>query len=196
VNTLGRPLEFDPSVVVVKAMETFWHNGYEATSMTDLTQEMGISKSSLYQSFGSKKQLFETCLTRYVGMLAVQMEKDLEGAKSGFIFIEKLLKSVGNTAQSPAGKKGCLMVSSINEIGQSDSGIALLIDRELELLTQIFIKAIKRAQTEGDIPMKLKPQFIASYLHVSISGLRTMIKAGADSKSIKEVINLILATLK
>lgn len=196
MNAIGRPLEFDPSVVVVKAMETFWRNGYEATSIIDLTEEMGLSKSSLYQSFGSKKQLFETCLSTYTGLIASELERNLCDAPSGMYFIENLLTSVANTSQIQVGTKGCLLVNSINEMGQKDSEIALLIDRELAKLTKIFIIAIKRAQEEGEISKQIKPQFGASYLHVSISGLRTMIKAGADSKSIKGVIELILKTLR
>ena len=62
--TLGRPKSFDPEVAVQNALECFWSNGFEATSLQDLLQCTGLSKSSLYESFGSKQTLFELCLGR------------------------------------------------------------------------------------------------------------------------------------
>lgn len=195
MKTLGRPIEFERGAVIGKATETFWRLGYEATSVSDLTQEMGLSKSSLYQSFGSKKELFETCLTSYIEAIASQMEKDLINSKTGFVFIENLLKSVAATAQRPEGANGCLLVNSINEVGQKDPDIAFLIDAKIEVLTKIFVKAVKRAQVEGDVPSHINPNFVASYLHVAVSGLRTIIKAGADSNSAEGAIRLILKAI-
>jgi TetR/AcrR family transcriptional repressor of nem operon len=66
---LGRPLEFNPATVLDAAIEVFWRKGYVATSMLDLLEAMDLSKSSLYQTFGSKQKLFERCLARYTDWL-------------------------------------------------------------------------------------------------------------------------------
>lgn len=195
VNTLGRPLEFDPDKAVEAAMEVFWCKGYEATSMTDLLEAMNLSKSSLYQTFGNKQQLFERCLSRYAAMLTTNMEKELNAAKSGRGFIEKMFDTIANTAQKDLGTKGCLMVNSINEFGQKDPAITASLDNNLQIFTKIFMTAVKRAQLEGDISADADPRAIASYLHVGVSGLRTMIKAGADRKSTKGTVSLLLKAL-
>ncbi len=62
--SIGRPLQFDPEQVLDAAMQVFWASGYDATSLQDLLQAMRLSKSSFYQTFGSKQQLFERCLRR------------------------------------------------------------------------------------------------------------------------------------
>ncbi len=195
MNSLGRPLEFDPDKAIDSAMEVFWCKGYEATSMTDLLEAMNLSKSSLYQTFGSKQQLFERCLTHYADMLSTNMEKELNASRSGRSFIENLLDTIASTAEQKEGAKGCLMVNSANEFGQKNSVIAISLEDGLQLFTKIFIKAVKRSQSEGGIPADADPHVIANYLHVSISGLRTMIKTGTDKKSIKGAVAMILKAL-
>ncbi len=196
MNTLGRPLEFDPDKATDAAMEVFWCKGYEATSMTDLLQAMELSKSSLYQTFGSKQELFERCLIRYVDWLSSNMAKQLDEAKSGKNFIETLFTTIANTAQQPEGAKGCLMVNSVNEFGQKDAAIALSLEESVNIFTKLFIKAVKRAQDEGDISPEADPRAIANYLHVAVSGLRTMIKAGADKSSVKNTAKILLRAIE
>ena len=195
MNSLGRPLEFDPEKAIESAMEVFWCKGYEATSMTDLLDAMNISKSSLYQTFGSKQQLFEHCLARYAALLSSNMELGLSAAPSGRSFIKNMFDAIADTAQQAEGAKGCLMVNSVNEFGQRNSTIAMSLDENLQLFTKIFIRAIKRAQSEGDIPAEADPGMLAHYLHVGVSGLRTMIKAGADKKSAHGTVTLLLKAL-
>jgi TetR/AcrR family transcriptional regulator, transcriptional repressor for nem operon len=195
MSSLGRPLEFDPDKAIEIAMEVFWCMGYENTSMTDLLGAMDLSKSSFYQTFGSKQQIFERCLKRYADMLSKNMEKELNAADSGRRFIENLFDTIANTAQQAEGAKGCLMVNSANEFGQRDPAIAISLNEGLLLFTEIFMKAVKRAQSEGEISVDADPHAIVDYLHVSVSGLRTMIKAGADIKSAKGTVALILKAL-
>lgn len=195
MRNLGRPIEFDPDKAIDAAMEVFWLKGYEATSMTDLLEAMNLSKSSLYQTFGNKQKLFERCLTRYADFLHTNMEMEFNAAKSGRNYIETLFNTVANTAQQAEGSRGCLMVNSINEFGQKIPAIAMSLDDSLQLFTTIFIKAVRRAQSEGDISADADPRTIANYLHVAMSGLRTMIKAGADRNSAKGTVTLILKTL-
>jgi TetR/AcrR family transcriptional regulator, transcriptional repressor for nem operon len=195
MSTLGRPLEFAPDKAVDIAMEVFWCRGYETTSMTDLLAAMDLSKSSFYQTFGNKQQIFERCLKRYAEMLSTNMENELNAASSGRRFIENMFDTIANTAQQVEGAKGCLMVNSANEFGQRDPAIASSLDEGLLLFTKVFIKAVKRAQSEGEISADADPHAIANYLHVCISGLRTMIKAGADKASAKGTVALILEAL-
>ncbi len=196
MTNLGRPLEYNPEKVLDSAMDVFWCKGYEATSVTNLLDAMELSKSSLYQSFGSKHQLFERCLTRYANWLHTNMRKQLEESSSGFEFIENLLSSIANTAQLPEGNKGCLMVNSTIEFGQKDPIIAASIAGNMQPFSSLYIETVKRAQEEGDIPLDANPQTLANYLHGAISGLRTMIKAGADKKSVQDTVALILKAFR
>ncbi len=195
MNTLGRPLEFDPDKAIDAAVEVFWRKGYEATSMTDLLEAMNLSKSSLYQTFGSKQQLFERCLSRYADRLSAEMAKDLEEAKSGRSFIEDTFGGVADTAQQPEGAKGCLIANSANEFGQREPALAAPVSDGLNRFARIFMDAVIKGQAEGSISADADPRALGNYLVGTMNGLRTMIKAGADRRSAKGMVKLILKAL-
>ena len=195
MNTLGRPLEFDPEKAIDAAVEVFWRKGYESTSMTDLLEAMKLSKSSLYQTFGSKQQLFERCLSRYADRLSAEMANDLKEAKSGRSFIEDTFGGVADTAQQPEGAKGCLIANSANEFGQREPALAVPVSDGLNRFARIFTDAIVKAQAEGSISADADPRALGNYLIGTMNGLRTMIKAGADRRSAKGMVTLILKAL-
>jgi TetR/AcrR family transcriptional repressor of nem operon len=195
MNTLGRPLEFDPDQALDAAVEVFWCKGYEATSMTDLLEAMNLSKSSLYQTFGSKQQLFRRCLSRYVDRLSAKMAQDLEDANSGRGFIESTFVSIANTAQQPEGAKGCLVGNSANEFGQREPTLTAPVTDGLNRFAKVFVEAVVRAQAEGSISTDADPRALGNYLVGTMNGLRMMIKAGADRRSAKGMVTLILKAL-
>src|SRR5216110_2711717 len=61
----GRPRSFDLDKALDRALQVFWHKGYEGASLSDLTQAMGISRPSLYAAFGDKESLFRKVIDRY-----------------------------------------------------------------------------------------------------------------------------------
>jgi TetR/AcrR family transcriptional regulator, transcriptional repressor for nem operon len=193
---IGRPLEFDHDQALNAAVEMFWCRGYEATSMSDLLQAMNLSKSSLYQTFGGKQELFRLCLARYAQWLRASMSAELDKAESGFGFLETVLDGVAATAQTTQGLNGCLIVNSVNEFGRRELAIALSLDEGLEPITTLLGAAVSRAQAEGDISPEVDLTSLINYLHVAVSGLRTMIKAGTDVSTARATVALILKALK
>jgi TetR/AcrR family transcriptional regulator, transcriptional repressor for nem operon len=192
----GRPLEFDQEHALDAAVQLFWCRGYEATSMTDLLQTMNLSKSSLYHTFGSKQQLFLLCLARYAQWLRTSMGAELDKAESGIGFLEAVLDGVAATAETTQGLNGCLIVNSVNEFGRRELAIALSIDQGLAPMTALLVTAVRRAQAEGDISPEADVTSLTNYLHVAVSGLRTMIKAGTDAKTARDTVALILKGIR
>jgi TetR/AcrR family transcriptional repressor of nem operon len=193
--TPGRPLEFDPDEALDAAVEVFWDRGYEATSITDLLEAMALSKSSLYQAFGSKQQLFERCLARYADGLSARMRTALEEGASGRRFIEETFMAVARTAQAPAGAKGCLVANSASELGQREPALAAPVANGLDRFARVFAEAVTRAQRAGEIRADADPRTVATYLVACMNGLRTMIKAGADRRAAKGMVKLMLKAL-
>ena len=97
-------------------MGLFWRKGYGATSLQDLVGAMGLSRSSFYQAFGSKHQLFLTCLERYEEATALDLITRLDGATTGREFIEDTLLWAIEEVIEGADPKGCLVVNTANEL--------------------------------------------------------------------------------
>jgi len=86
-------------------------------------------------------------------------------------------------------------MNTASEFAQSDPVIAELVQKGTQKMRAVFLLAVKRAQTEGDIPRDKDPDALASYLVSSMGGLRNMVKAGANQKTLKEITKITLSTL-
>lgn len=193
VTTAGRPLEFDPNTALEAAMHQFWSKGYEHTSMQDLLTAMNLSKSSLYQAFGSKQRLFQRCLARYSDQFTAQLRQGLADAPSGWRFIEDFLHSVLKDAGGAP--RGCLVMNTASEFGQSEPEVAQDVAQSIGRFRALLQAAVERAQREGDIAPERDARILASYLVSSMSGLKTQAKAGADAETLKGIIAVILRAL-
>ena len=190
---IGRPLEFDPDTALEAAMNVFWSQGYEHTSMQDLLGAMNLSKSSLYQAFGGKQPLFRQCVGRYADQFAGRLREGLAGAPSGRRFIEAFLASVlEDVAGTP---RGCLVMNTASEFAQSEPEIAQDVAQSIERFRAVLRAAVERAQREGDIAPERDARTLASYLVSSMSGLKVQAKAGADAATLKGIIAVVLKAL-
>ncbi|MHB1676239.1 MAG: TetR/AcrR family transcriptional regulator [Sulfuriferula sp.] len=192
---IGRPLEFDPDAALEAAVGLFWRKGYENTSLQDLLAVMGISRSSFYQAFGSKQRLFAQCMRHYQETLSSQLRQGLAAAESGRCFIADFMHSVLDEACAPGGSRGCLLFNTANEFAQRDVAIASEVTQGIERFREVLLAAVTRAQSEGEINAKLAPAILASYLVSSMSGLKTMAKAGAEADVLQGIIDVALQAL-
>ncbi|MCD6707956.1 MAG: TetR/AcrR family transcriptional regulator [Thiobacillus sp.] len=192
----GRPLEFDPDAALDAAMQVFWRNGYENTSMQDLLDAMQISKSSLYQAFGGKQALFERCMTRYGDEMIGALRDALQASPSGLGFIRQFLESVLDEARGVCEARGCLVLNTANEFARRNPRIAEAVSHGLDRFHGVLLAAVERAQQEGDIPPARDAVMLASYLVSSMSGLKTMSKAEAGEDTLRGIIGLTLKALQ
>ena len=113
----GRPREFDADDVLERAVQLFWEQGYEATSVSDIVVATGLNKSSLYNAFGSKEELFSRALQRYVDMRTTMLAHILVQGSAGLDDVHALFDFVELEMASPGGHRGCLAVNSSTELG-------------------------------------------------------------------------------
>lgn len=191
----GRPIEYDLEQVLDSAMGLFWRRGYQSTSLNDLMQATALSKSSFYQVFASKHEVFIRCLERYQDQTTADLWRRLESAKSGREFIVDALMWVIEEAHCVDQPRGCLVMNTASEIAQHDAEIADCVACGLQRYHAIFRHAIKRAQREGAIRHDRNANLLADYLVTNMSGLRTMVKAGSTSKSLKSMVAVIMRAL-
>lgn len=193
--THGRPLEFDPDEALERAVELFWSKGYESTSLSDLLEAMKISKSSFYQAFGSKHELFEQCLVRFRDRQVTRMRAALDASASAKRFIRSMLSAIVADAASMETPKGCLIMNTATEFAGRDAVIARLVSHATSDFADVFAAAIRRAQREGDISPEKDAEALARYVVSTISGLKTMVKAGFSPKAVDEVAEVAMGAL-
>lgn len=192
----GRPREFDTALARDAAMQLFWSQGYEATSLSQLLSTMGLSKSSFYQTFESKRALFEQCLTRYEDILVSTMRAGLADAPNSLAFIAAALTDIATETRDPLGRRGCLMANTAAEFAQNDPQLARCVKAGFAASRDVFADAIVSAQADGSIRSKASPQTLADYLVTTVMGLKTQVKAGASAKQIENIAQVAVTALK
>ena len=190
----GRPREFNTEHALAAATQQFWRVGYEATSLHDLLDEMKLSKSSLYQTFGSKHALFIRSIDYYQESLVDDLSEVLEDSRSSKAFLQKFLEGVVAEASSIK-KKGCLLVNTANELAHRDKTISKAVSRGMSNVANVIKLAIEQGKEENTISSKVKTDELVSYVMTNVSGLRTMIKSGAKKTTLNPVVSLTLKTI-
>lgn len=151
VRSRGRPREFDVDVVLDRVVTLFWEQGFEATSMSDIVEATGLNKSSLYNSFGSKDQLFQMALERYLTMFRQMLRAGLRDGSSGLDDITSFLDMVESEVGREFGTRGCLAVNTTTELGHCDESVVAMSAEYRGEMRSGFRAALDRAVTRGEI---------------------------------------------
>ncbi|MDR9440551.1 MAG: TetR/AcrR family transcriptional regulator [Halomonas sp.] len=194
--TRGRPIAFSPDEAANAAMQVFWARGYESASTRDLLEAMRLSRSSLYQTFGNKEQLFLEALRRYRESLLGRLGRRLEAAPSAMAFLSALFRETAREAGSERAALGCLIFNSASELGQHDGLPSQHARQSIAAITALFQQAVMRAQAEGDIAPQRDAAALASYLTMGMAGLRTLLKSGSDAEQAGQAVALLLEGLR
>ena len=152
--------------------------------MQDLLNCTGLSKSSLYDSFGNKRALFERCLDLYRARWLTMMSERMAAAPNALTFIREMLESVEHECKRGS-PRGCLIMNTAGEWSQKDPAIARRVRDSINAFSAVFRTAVRQAQAEGDIPADKDPAEMARFIVANMSGLRTLAKAGAGPKTLR-----------
>jgi TetR/AcrR family transcriptional repressor of nem operon len=193
--SLGRPREFDRDAALDGAMRLFWRKGFGSTSLEDLLEVIGISKSSFYAAFKSKEDLFREALKHYCDLMAAELGKKLLQARSARLFIEDVLSIPLNEAQSDRAD-GCLIMNTAAEFGQRHAEFCQDVQQSLAIFERLFQQAVLRGQNEGDFNPSVDAVALGTYFSASLGGLRTMAKVGTPPERIRAAIPNILKAVE
>ncbi|MGH9550396.1 MAG: TetR/AcrR family transcriptional regulator, partial [Terriglobales bacterium] len=117
---MARPREFDVHEAMDAAMSTFWERGYEATSMEDLLNAMGLTKGSLYKAFGDKHNLFLLSLQDYLDRLFEKMKQSVDSNSDPVQSLTSLMGLVEGLCCRQTTPRGCFAVNTVVELSQRD----------------------------------------------------------------------------
>ena len=192
---MPRSKAFDPDAALRKAMQLFWRQGYEATSVDDLVEAMGVNRASLYATFGDKRSLFRRALARYIAtVLAPRLEATADAA-SPLAGLRGLLSELVAFSAGDPQRRGCLAVNSACELASREPEIAAMIKTQADALELQLARLIARAQAAGEIAAGRDPAALARMLASIIDGLRVRAKLAPDRAQLESIAASAMAAL-
>lgn len=188
---------FDADEVAEAAMRIFWSKGYAATSIQDLTEVTGLSRSSLYNSFDSKHGIFQFALRRYHDQTA-SLVSLLAQDGPAIERVRELLRSIVKDELRDLSCSGCLVANTALEMGGRDEAITALLGEHFTVLEAALTSLMKRGQQQGDIDSSKSPVALARFIVATIQGLRVIARGNADAhqaRRLQDVVEVALAAL-
>ncbi|MBF6328843.1 TetR/AcrR family transcriptional regulator [Nocardia transvalensis] len=190
---MPRPKQFDEDRAVDAAMRAFWTAGYDGTSTQDLCAATGLGRSSIYNTFASKHDLFQRALRRYMESKNAGTFAILDGPGTAKDKVRTLLRQVIESPDSDP--LGCLVVNSIVELGPRDTEVADVLRADLDRRLSALSATIAAGQRAGEIEKGRKATDLAHFVISTISGMRVAARGGADRKTLEAIANVALSCL-
>lgn len=191
----GRPRSFDEGVVLDRAMELFWRDGYSRTSLQALLKHMGISRQSLYNAFGDKHRLFLAALDRYIECQGTHRLAALEAPEAGFAAIRNFFEAVGDDPQSSCGQlKGCMVSKACMDLHGTHPDVRQRIQSHFERTVRAFRHALNNAVDAGEIET-LDTLAVARHLTATLNGMTVMHKGGMPREDLNDVVRVALSVI-
>ena len=192
---MARQKEFEKEEVLEKAMDTFWRFGFEGTSMQSLVKNMGINRSSLYETFGDKRSLFEAAITHYEKTRMQGMVDCLQEIGASKSAIAKVFNSLIDQSVSDEDRRGCFLTNTAIELSPHDPSVAKKIATDMKIVEKAFYQVLANAQAKGEIPLEKDLNQIAQYLTSSFQGIRVMAKINQEPEFLKNIVKVTLSVL-
>lgn len=193
---MARPREFDKEAALDTAMQLFWIQGYEATSMNELAAAIGIQKPSMYAAFGDKKELFEAALRRYNQQHASLIRGRLQHSQSVRESFRYVFEQIVQDAAVGASSRGCFCINTLVELAPHDPRFEILTREHQMYLTAVFQEQMNRGVQSGELRADLNVEAAARALMLHMIGLTVMLKSRPESSWVEQSLNTILSILE
>ncbi|MFI6041826.1 TetR/AcrR family transcriptional regulator [Nocardia sp. NPDC051321] len=191
---MARTKSFDTDTVVLRAMDAFWSHGYANTSPAQLVDATGLNKSSLYNTFGSKRELFDQALARYRQAVVELADKFLHGPGTTGECIGALFRYLVDNDLARPYPRGCLMVNTITEFDGTDAEMTRTLHTMQEHSIAMLAERIDQGRRDGDVRAGIDPRATAEFLVNTLNGLRVTTKTH-DAATLHRVIDTAVAML-
>ncbi|MFI8947293.1 TetR/AcrR family transcriptional regulator [Streptomyces sp. NPDC053750] len=196
---MARPRTFDEERALDAAMHTFWEKGYEATSTQDLCDATGLGRSSIYNTFKSKHDLFERALARYIDSMTTPQLAVLEDVRlSAADRIRTLFTMVidGETEHRADGRgRGCLTVNTTVELVARDARAADMLERDTTRRLAALRTVFEEGRRDGSITSSRDPGALARFINATIGGIRVSSQGGADRAALESIAEITMDAL-
>ncbi|MFE3261302.1 TetR/AcrR family transcriptional regulator [Nocardia sp. NPDC059091] len=192
---MARTKEFDPDTMLRRALELFWERGYEATSMSDLVEHLGIARASIYSTFGGKRDLYLKALQRYLETTDPVIMDELSQPGPVLPAVRGLVQRFVREASSPDSSLGCLVVNSAVELAHCDEAVARLVESSWAHLETTLTSALLRARAQGELAADADPRALARFLLVFFQGVRVIERTPDSAARLQDAARVAVSVL-
>ena len=193
---MARPREFDEKEALNQATKVFWTHGYNATSLADLTKAMGISKSSFYETFGSKHDLYLATLDHYIENSGGRATAVLSDDAPPLELIDRWLSQAIQTLVSGDVRRGCFLNNCAVEDSPHDPEVAEKVQQGLYAVKQKLAAIVACGQVSGEINRIHDSETYAAFLVNTLNGLWALGKCDPDEQELTSVKHVALTALQ
>ena len=192
---MARPREFDEATVLEAAMNCFWAQGFESTSVRDLAEEMGITGASLYNAFGDKRSLYRRALAYYLETSVRDRVSRLEQLPP-FAAIRAFFDEVIERSLADKQRRGCMLVNAALELAPYDAEIQNVVSQEMVFIETFFRRCIAAGQQDGTISPARPPAELAKLLLSVLLGIRVLARTRPQRAVLAGAASGVLELLK
>lgn len=159
---MARIKKYKEEEVIQKAMNLFWRNGYEATSVRMLEKEMGINQFSIYSSFGSKQGVFFECIKAYKTELD-SIRNVLKESSNGIVGIKQFFYDFLEFTKENQEGKGCLVCNTVSELGKkAEPELMVALMRFTEEIRYLFVINLKQDKNSTELKIEKEADFLTT----------------------------------
>ena len=191
----GRPRTFDREEVLDHAITTFWANGYRGASLDDLTESMGISRPSLYATFGSKHGLFLEAIDRYAETLGSRPMKALFGDRDIRQAVATFFETSIHCATTEGRPRGCLIASVATEEAENDEQVREKVSGMFAETDRVIADRFLVARDDGQIPPGSDPRALARMVISVTHSFAARARVGTSRKMLSRLAKDFMAVL-
>jgi TetR/AcrR family transcriptional repressor of nem operon len=184
---MARLKAFDEQRAIDAAVDCFWARGYEATSVRDLADSMGIGGASLYNAYGDKRALFTRSLERYASRSMRERIARLEARHRPKEAIRAFLAEIIDRSLKDPDRRGCLLVNSALDVAPHDARTGRVVAGYLDEIRAFFRRNLDAAHKAGQVPRRLDPEEVSGHLLGVVLGIRVLARTGAKRKALEAV---------
>jgi len=192
---VGPTKQFDQDEVLGKALHLFWEKGYEAASMQELVNAMGINRASMYQTYGNKYELYVASIDRYIENSVAMLKQTLDDPGSTLENLRGLFQLL--VMGSLDGEmQGCFLNNTAIELGPHDATMAEKVRDAWVQFEDVFAVMMQRAIDAKEIKADADPRLLAQLLNINLQGLIAQTKANTSKEKLFDSINVLIGLLR
>ncbi|MFO7664620.1 MAG: TetR/AcrR family transcriptional regulator [Chloroflexota bacterium] len=193
---MARTKAFDEAGALSQAMELFWRCGYEATSVRDLTGRLGISSSSLYTTFGDKREVFLSSLSRYRQIELEQVRELLESPLPVLSVLAHMFAQLIDQLLADEDRRGSFTLNAAVELGGRDAEVAAQLREHYEDIAELLTRRLAGGQQMNEITTRHPADELARFILNSMYSLGGVAKMIPDRNNMESIANLTLSVLE